>query len=440
MPTLSEVNTPPASGLLHIDALLDNGPGWNWLTPARTTLYYTFSLAAANPDAATAISGGATAFSPAQQAATVTALALLAQITGIHFALTGDASQADLHFSAADISDAHSIGLCSWSTGFSTVGNNVVSYRADAWIYLDNANHAAQTANPSAGSEGFEVLLHELGHAMGLKHPFAGTVLLPPAQDHTANTLMSYTELGGPYSQFRPYDIAALRFLYGNDGLGGALGQGSAGQFLTGSDAADTLVGGAGNDQLEGAGGDDRLIGGLGLDTARYPGQRSDYRVTSAGQSVQALSGAAGHDTLEAVERLLFADAALAFDLDGHAGTVARILGAVFGRAAVAHRQYAGIGLQLLDGGMKLPELLALALDARLGPGYSQRAEVELLFGNLVGRAPDAQELAYWVGTLERGEYSAIGLAQLAVELELNALNIDLVGLIQQGLPYQPGG
>ena len=104
-----------------------------------------------------------------------------------------------------------------------------------------------------------------------------------------------------------------------------------------------------------------------------------------------------------------------------------------------ANKLYAGIGLDLLDGGMALPELYALALDARLGAGYSRSAQVDLLFTNLVGRAPDADERAYWVGTLERGEFSAVGLTQMAAELDLNAANIGLVGLAQDGLAYLPG-
>jgi hypothetical protein len=36
---------------------------------------------------------------------------------------------------------------------------------------LDN-EFAGINATPAAGSDGYEVLLHEVGHALGLKHPF----------------------------------------------------------------------------------------------------------------------------------------------------------------------------------------------------------------------------------------------------------------------------
>ena len=96
MSTVAEVTATPASGLNHIDALMEQGPGWNWLTPARNTLMYTFSLA--DPRAAdqgTNYTGTASAFNASQQAATAQALARLTQITGIRFQATTDASAAD---------------------------------------------------------------------------------------------------------------------------------------------------------------------------------------------------------------------------------------------------------------------------------------------------------------------------------------------------------
>jgi Ca2+-binding RTX toxin-like protein len=63
--------------------------------------------------------------------------------------------------------------------------------------------------------------LHELGHALGLKHPFPPQgPFLSELEDNTKWTEMSYT----PHSpwedyslQFSPFDIAALQYLYGPD-------------------------------------------------------------------------------------------------------------------------------------------------------------------------------------------------------------------------------
>jgi Ca2+-binding RTX toxin-like protein len=65
--------------------------------------------------------------------------------------------------------------------------------------------------------------LHELGHALGLKHPFSGEDNLAPYlsefEDNTKWTEMSYTKHSTEdyLLQFSPFDIAALQYLYGPD-------------------------------------------------------------------------------------------------------------------------------------------------------------------------------------------------------------------------------
>ena len=312
MATVSEVTAQAASSLVHIDALLDQGPGWNWVAPARTTLFYTFALNDGNAsDIGASIAAAPSAFNAAQQAAAVQVLGQLAQITGITFVATADGAAADLHFGAVDILGASTSGFCSARWSYSSSGGNIVSYSADAYIYLDNANFAAMNNAPTAGNAGYEVLLHELGHAMGLKHPFEGGVRLSAGNDNTQNTLMSYTQVGGPHSSYSPYDVAALRFLYGGDGLGGALGQATSGNYLTGTSSAETLNGGNGNDVLEGGSGNDTLTGGGGNDTAVYSAARALFTVTATA-SGYTVSGPDGTDTLTSIESLRFADQTLA--------------------------------------------------------------------------------------------------------------------------------
>lgn len=440
MATVTDVTTPPSSGLAHIDALLAAGPGWNWLLPARETLRYTFALDGARAqDVGSAIAAAPSAFNAAQQAAAVQALQRLSEITGIRFEAVERGADADLHLATADVRGAGVTGLTSTRWSYSYSDDTVVAYEADAWIYLDNAEFAADNGQPVAGSPGYQVLLHELAHALGLKHPFEGGTVLDAGDDHTALTLMSYTPLGGPYDDYRPYDLAALRFLYGGDGLGGALGHGSAGRVLTGTARADTIGGGDGDDRLAGGDGDDVLSGGGGIDRAVFTGARDDFDVRRDGGGaieVQARAGTAGLDRLHGVERLVFDDRALAFDLDGDAGTTARFLGAVFGPDAVANQLYAGIGLAELAAGRDEASLMGLALEARLGPGYDHAALVTLLYTNVAGVAPGPVELAHWTGTLAAGTYSELSLALMAAALDLNAANIDLVGLAADGLAY----
>jgi hypothetical protein len=313
MATVSELNNPPLSGLKYIDALIDSGPSWNYLTPVGNTLYYTFSVTSGSEGGRS----GQVAFTSSQQGWTRAALDYLTEVTGVQFVQTTDGSAAQLHFSNIDIKDnSQTTGLCSWqgSYGYSTSNpDQLVSYNANAYIYLDNNEWYAQNQDLSKGGYGYETLLHELGHAMGLKHPFEGDVTLPAAQDNTGNTLMSYNYAGGPYSSFNQYDIAALNWIYGGDGLRGDLGINSTtgARYITGSNAADTLTGTAFDDTLEGDGGNDQINGGDGTDTVVFRSPRSNYTITTLANGALVVAGPAtldGTDTLTNVEILKFSD------------------------------------------------------------------------------------------------------------------------------------
>lgn len=77
---------------------------------------------------------------------------------------------------------------------------------------------------PSANNFGIATFLHELGHSLGLKHPFSH----PDANGHIGEgpylssteslgsyTLMSYEREFREYSSYSPLDVAALQYLYG---------------------------------------------------------------------------------------------------------------------------------------------------------------------------------------------------------------------------------
>jgi len=71
-----------------------------------------------------------------------------------------------------------------------------------------------KTESLNQGKYGFEVLLHEIGHAFGLEHPFEAPVL-PESENTQDNTIMSYTSNGINDIELKMYDMAALHYLHG---------------------------------------------------------------------------------------------------------------------------------------------------------------------------------------------------------------------------------
>jgi hypothetical protein len=133
--------------------------------------------------------------------------------------------------------------------------------------------------------------------------------------------------------------------------------------------------------------------------------------------------------------RYPFQDRKIALDLEGNAGTTAKILGAVFGKESLNNKNYVGIGLHFLDTGWSYDNLAALALDAAGAKTNDQ--VVSLLWSNVIGTKPTAADKQPFIALLENG-MSAGALAHLAADSIFNTININLVGLAQTGIEYLP--
>ena len=217
-----------------------------------------------------------------------------------------------------------------------------------------------------------------------------------------------------------------------------------------------TIAAGDGNDQVTVAGGggvlgvqagngndvilvlsDTHFIdGGEGIDTLKLPMTRNQYKVTIDKLDAE-VAGASGsvHQTLHGVERVMFADTALALDIDGHAGQAYRLYQATFDRQPDLEGQ--GYWLRAMDNGASL---LAVATGFLNAPEFSAKygsasdsAFVTALYHNALHREPDQGGFDYYMNGLQHG----LSRAQMLVNFSESPENqAQVIGAISDGITY----
>ncbi len=89
--------------------------------------------------------------------------------------------------------------------------------------------------------------------------------------------------------------------------------------LVEGTDLNDRLIATSQNESINGAD---------GIDTVVYSGLRNSYTITKTNQNITItdIANSKSIDTLISIERLAFSDQNIALDLNGHAGTTAKVL------------------------------------------------------------------------------------------------------------------
>ena len=195
----------------------------NGVTPVSQLTYY-FPTSSADyftgvtnyGDAATISSPSFAGLTPAQQAAVLTAFKMIEQFTQLTFvpAASGTAADAALRFAQVTAMSGAHAGLP--FPDYNGRGDTVLG------------QNGVVTAS-YIGSDGFNTIIHELGHALGLKHGHEAAYDNPALPDEVNDsefsvmTYWSYMNAGGitaavngsSTQTYQMFDIAALQAMYG---------------------------------------------------------------------------------------------------------------------------------------------------------------------------------------------------------------------------------
>jgi len=209
---------PQATGDSGTDALVwFSVPRWNYEIPNDgNTVYYMFMteplLSSHYGDAVVNFSE----FTDAQKSAVRSIFDEAEALTGLDFVETTDRTTADIFFGNSDIVADYTVGMTYSYVDYATDASGELTYleRFD-FVYMDNAEFASTTLSPEAGNYGYEYLMHEIGHTLGLDDT-AVTGILAAQYDTTDYTVMSYNEgTEGPQSSYQELDVSALNYIYG---------------------------------------------------------------------------------------------------------------------------------------------------------------------------------------------------------------------------------
>jgi serralysin len=310
----------------------------NTSSSPRETITYQYAGTSAPVDLPTGTTfSGWTNFTAAEESAFEAALTHIESFLNVDFVEVSGSADPDLNVGQVTLP-----GSTTGQGGPSISWSGTTISRWDGFVVYDNTLDLSAEAQMS-------LLLHELGHALGLKHPFNAPAL-PSAEDSHKYSLMSYTD--NPDNGIRSdammlYDVFALQDLWGTAAYqvgnstyigsrtdtvdtvwdtGGVdhfdasalttavaldLREGAFSTFssypdvviaygveienATGGSSADTIIGNSLANVLKGKGGNDTITAGAGSDTLKGGNGKDVLKGKNGGDT---LSGDKGGDKL----------------------------------------------------------------------------------------------------------------------------------------------
>lgn len=169
----------------------------------------------------------------AQQSATRTALQTWANVANIRFQEVADTSTNVGDIRIAFTSTSNQIAGSGQAWGWTYWPNANLPSAGDIWISAFGSG--STNSDWSVGSYNYFSLIHEMGHALGLKHPFEAPTLLPALLDNNQYSVMAYNPPANDLFRTITYalftasslvwhvpaetpmvlDIAAIQYMYG---------------------------------------------------------------------------------------------------------------------------------------------------------------------------------------------------------------------------------
>lgn len=218
------------TGNAFVDSLFDSASyfrvAWDTVVNGKTIVTYSFPWA----DGVASLFD--TGYGNGENTAPSTGAVSTAEMPGIVMAFQAWADVANLTFTKVDETAAGQVGdlriaftsvIDPGYWGYTLItGDGADNSHGDIWIGTDMIG---QSFLP--GTFNYEAIMHEIGHALGLAHPFEGNII-PAGYDNERYTIMSYTSpdnvwwlnpATGDYEYLikgpMVYDIAAVQQIYG---------------------------------------------------------------------------------------------------------------------------------------------------------------------------------------------------------------------------------